>query len=106
MSASRRRAPWTLWLALACCLPVGVRVHADDPAGASVYALLVGGGPDVQSNAAQIEGHVRFVASLLPPSARRVLLFADGKTDRPTVSYADTRVRRRAARPGRPAGRP
>ena len=56
-----------------------------------MYALLVGGGPDLQSNAAQIEGHVRFVAGLLRSSSRRVLLFADGKTDGRTVAYADTR---------------
>ena len=65
---------------------------ADDPPGVAIYTLLVGGGPDVQSNAAQIEGHVRFVASLLPPSSKRSLLFADGEVDHPTVSCADTRV--------------
>ncbi len=69
-----------------------VPVGADEAAGTPPYALLVGGGPDVESNAAQIEGHVRFVASLLPPTSRRVLLFADGKADHPSVSYADTRA--------------
>ena len=54
------------------------------------YALLVAGGPDVESNAAQIEGHVHFVAGTLPASARRVVLFADGRSDKASVSYADT----------------
>ncbi len=56
---------------------------------ASLRTLIVGGGPDVTSNAAQIEGHVRFVASILPPTAKRVVLFADGDVKRPTVAYAD-----------------
>ena len=57
-----------------------------------MYAVLVGGGPDVASNAAQIEGHVRFVAGLLPAAARRTVLFADGRTDGDTVTHADPRV--------------
>lgn len=92
MFTSCRRAVWTLSLVLACGLAGSGRTRADDQAIPPLYALLVGGGPDVGSNAAQIEGHARFVASLLPPSARRTLLFADGKTDGPTVSYADTRA--------------
>lgn len=52
-------------------------------------ALLVGGGPDLDSNAAQIESHVRFVAGLLPAGTRRRLLFADGKTDAANVAGAD-----------------
>ena len=51
--------------------------------------MIVGGGPDVESNAAQIEGHVHFVAGLLPAAAKHVVLFADGKSDGLTVSYAD-----------------
>lgn len=54
-------------------------------------ALLVGGGPDPDSNVAQIESHVRFVAGLLPAGARRRLLFADGKIDTPSVAAADPR---------------
>ena len=92
MAASQRRVFWTLWLALACWLPGTGRAQADDLSGPPLYALLVGGGPDVESNAAQIEGHVRFVAGLLRPSSKRILLFADGKADHPTVSYADTRA--------------
>ena len=54
-----------------------------------LYALIVGGGPDVDSNAAEIEGHVHFVAGILPATARSVVLFADGKADQESVSYAD-----------------
>ena len=39
--------------------------HAED--APPLYALLVGGGPDQNDNAAQIEGHVHFVGSILPP---------------------------------------
>ena len=78
-------------LALLLSLPA-LAIHpsraAENPAP-PLYALLVGGGPDVASNAAQIEGHVHFVASLLPPATVRTVLFADGKPDQPTVSYAD-----------------
>ena len=92
MSVFRRHAFRAVCLALAAWLPGRVPVLAEDAAGPPLYALLVGGGPDVASNAAQIEGHVRFVAHLLPSAAQRVVLFADGKTDRPTVSHADTRT--------------
>ncbi len=62
---------------------------APSPAAEPLRALIVGGGPDPASNAAQIESHVRFVASLLPAGTRRRLLFADGKTDAATVAAAD-----------------
>lgn len=62
---------------------------AETPPAVPLYALIVGGGPDVESNAAQIEGHVQFVAGLLPASAKRVVLFASGKVEEATVSYAD-----------------
>jgi len=54
-----------------------------------LYALLVGGGPDQDNNAAQIEGHVHFVGSILPPGARRTVLFADGKADGAKVCFLD-----------------
>lgn len=77
---------------LACLLlllgPTGVRA-AEAPAAPPLYALIVGGGPDAASNAAQIEGHVRFVAGLLPVAAPRVVLFADGRSDHASVSHAD-----------------
>ena len=81
------------WLAAAA----RPRLQAE-PAAAPLQALVVGGGPDTSSNAAQIEGHVRFVASRLPPGARRVVLFADGKADTRTVSYTDTGVTAEAER--------
>ena len=64
-------------------------IHAAGASTVPLYALVVGGGPDVESNAAQIEGHVHFVAGILPSTAKRTVLFADGKTDRAIVSYAD-----------------
>ncbi len=91
MSAFRRPAFAGLWLVLACGWLGGGIIRADETPGTPLNALLVGGGPDVASNAAQIEGHVRFVARVLAPAARPVVLFADGKTDQPSVSYADTR---------------
>ena len=60
------------------------------PEAVPLEALIVGGGPDENSNAAQIEGHVRFVTHLLPAAAKRRVLFADGKPENASVSYADT----------------
>lgn len=71
--------------ALAILLLATLPAAAAEP----MRALLVGGGPDPDSNAAQIESHVRFVAGLLPAGAKRRLLFADGKTDGDTVAAAD-----------------
>ena len=86
-------APLTLcgiWLVLVGLLPGPDTARAAETPAPPFYALLVGGGPDVESNAAQIEGHTRFVAALLPAAARRVVLFGNGKTDQPSVTYADT----------------
>jgi hypothetical protein len=55
-----------------------------------VHALLVGGGPDTEDNTAQIEDHVRFVTTLIPASAGRVVLFADGKPATLDLSYTDS----------------
>ncbi|HEX4086734.1 MAG TPA: hypothetical protein VHY22_17610 [Chthoniobacteraceae bacterium] len=54
-----------------------------------IHALLVGGGPDRQNNTAQIEEHLRFVASLVPASPGRVILFADGKANSRDLTYTD-----------------
>ena len=79
-----------LTLLLGSLLPPASSLSSDaENPGPPLYALIVGGGPDVPSNAAQIEGHVRFVGSLLPLGTVHTLLFADGKADQPTVSYAD-----------------
>ena len=43
----------------------------------------------MESNAAQIEGHVHFVAEILPAATKRAVLFADGRSDHASVSYAD-----------------
>ncbi len=71
-----------------CLLGSHIACAAEAPA-VPLYALIVGGGPDVESNAAQIEGHVHFVAEILPATAKRIVLFADGKPDHASVSYAD-----------------
>src|ERR1700761_3025143 len=78
------RFPCPFILALLMTLPMARA--ADAP---PLYALLVGGGPDQENNAAQIEGHVHFVGSILPPGTRRVVLFADGKTDGAKVCFLD-----------------
>jgi hypothetical protein len=75
--------------AVVCAWPLTRALEAAPPPTAPLYALLVGGGPDLESNAAQIEGHVRFVGQILPAAAKRIVLFADGKSDRPTVSALD-----------------
>jgi hypothetical protein len=63
--------------------------QAPAAATASLHALLVGGGPDKESNTAQIEEHLRFVTSLVPVSAGRFVLFADGKAGSRDLSYTD-----------------
>jgi hypothetical protein len=71
---------------------LGSAVHplaAAEPPVPPLYALLVGGGPDLDSNAAQIEGHVRFAGQILPAAAKRYVLFADGKPNSATVSALD-----------------
>jgi hypothetical protein len=61
-----------------------------ETSAAPLRALIVGGGPDPRTDAAQIEGHVHYVASLLPEATKHVVLFTDGKPDNKTVSYPDT----------------
>jgi hypothetical protein len=67
-------------------------VHAGMAAAAQapLHALLVGGGPDKENNTAQIEEHLRFVTSLVPASAGRIVLFADGKAGSRNLSYTDS----------------
>ncbi len=62
--------------------------EADPP---TLRALIVGGGPDEASNAAQIESHARFVLQTLPTTCLRRVLFADGKPKNTSVTYADLR---------------
>ena len=69
-------------------LPLVFRASAET--AAPIHALLVGGGPDKENNTAQIEEHLRFVASLVPASSGRVVLFADGKSASKDLSYSDS----------------
>jgi hypothetical protein len=62
---------------------------APEPPTPPLYALLTGGGPDPESNVAQIAGHVRFVGQLLPPAAKHIVLFSDGRADNASVSFLD-----------------
>ena len=84
----RNRVRGLLFASTTLLLGASAAWAADAPA-TPLYALIVGGGPDVDNNAAQIEGHVHFVAGLLPAAAKHVVLFADGKADHESVSYAD-----------------
>ena len=89
MSPFRRRRLHAFLVVLAPLLLGASAARPAETPATGLYALIVGGGPDVESNAAQIEGHVHFVAGLLPATARRVVLFADGNADHASVSYAD-----------------
>ena len=89
MSNSRRYRVCGRLFVLALLLLGASAVRAAETPAVPLYALIVGGGPNVESNAAQIEGHVHFVAGLLPTAARHVVLFADGKPDHASVSYAE-----------------
>jgi len=74
-------------------LAVSVLLLSCGAYGASpdgMHALLVGGGPDKDNNTAQIEEHLRFVASLVPATAGRIVLFADGKPANRNLSYTDS----------------
>jgi hypothetical protein len=84
----RKTLRGTLPLAILLAPLCAAAVAAQNPA-APFRALIVGGGPDPQDNAAQIEGHSRYVEELLPPSATRRVLFADGMPKNKSVSYAD-----------------
>ena len=65
-----------------------VRALAENPP--PLHALLVGGGPDKDDNTSQIEEHLRFVASLVPASSGRIVLFADGSTKSRDLTYTDS----------------
>jgi hypothetical protein len=90
MSPSLHKVAGSAWLVCAWLLAAHAAGAAEPlPVPVPLYALLVGGGPDLDSNAAQIEGHVRFAGQILPPTAKRIVLFADGKPDGATVSSLD-----------------
>lgn len=75
------------WLAAAVLL-FSLEAGATPPG--ELHALLVGGGPDQENNTAQIEEHLRFVTSLVPASAGRIVLFADGNPASRNLSYTDS----------------
>ncbi len=54
-----------------------------------IRALIVGGGPSPEHNQVGIESNVRYLLRLLPSSADRTVLFADGDRRSRTVLYED-----------------
>jgi hypothetical protein len=52
-----------------------------------VRALLVGGGPGPEHNQIAIESNMRYLLRLLPPSAWKTVLFADGDPKTETVLF-------------------
>lgn len=82
---------WVGFLFAVVALAVA-RMHAAGTGAPALHALLIGGGPNEESNTAEIEAHVRFVAGLLKGGAttKTTLLFADGDARHATVSYADS----------------
>ena len=65
------------------------RVEGAAPKIPLAAALTVGGGPNKKYNQVAIESNVRYVDSLLPQSAPRRVLFADGSPTTPDVLYHD-----------------
>lgn len=55
-----------------------------------LHALLIGGGPDLANNGAEIESHLRFAARILPANAHRLVHFTNGKPRSRTVSFTDS----------------
>src|SRR5271166_584286 len=65
----------------------------DNPphrAPSALHVLIVGGGPNKEHNQAAIESNVRYVDKLLPQSAPRHILFADGDPSNQDVQYRDS----------------
>lgn len=59
-------------------------------AEAVLHSLIVGGGPDLPSNGAEIESHLKFVLGMLPKKGSSFVHFTDGKPGSLTVSFTDT----------------
>lgn len=74
-------------LPTAIAISLVAAVGAATPATSPLVTLIVGGGPDRESNQVAIESNVRYVRQLTVPDATRVL-FANGRTDRAVVQYA------------------
>ncbi len=80
-------------LLLTGVLPTGAApegVRADPPPAPPLRVLILGGGPDLAHNQAAIESNVRYVSRLLPPSAARRVLFADGRAQTKNVLCEDS----------------
>ena len=56
---------------------------------APLRAVIVGGGPTLETNQAAIESNVRYLGKLLPPDAAVTTLFADGNPNQATVQVED-----------------
>jgi hypothetical protein len=85
------RAFWRIALA-AVLLVGGLLSLGEGPVSRAasrpqLRALLVGGGPDRESNQVGIESNVRYVARVLPSGAKRTILFADGNPREATVQF-------------------
>lgn len=82
-----------LCVLLVLCLPM-VRARAlhtwrSRHDAAPLRVIIVGGGPNVEHNQVAIESNVRYVTRLLPTTAKRSTLFADGDLEKQTVLYVD-----------------
>lgn len=84
------RPLFILVIVFATCLAPAARTQVTPPTTAPpLLALTVGGGPEPRYNQVAIESNVRYFHDLLPAGARETILFADGKTDTPSVTYLD-----------------
>lgn len=74
--------------AVATVFPLSAARPANAPTSAApLSVLIVGGGPRPDYNQVAIESNVRYVSTLLPASAPKRVLFADGNPASPTVQY-------------------
>ena len=77
-------------VSFAALLLLAPLTQADKPAALSpIRAVIVGGGPTLETNQAAIESNVRYVGRLLPSDAARTTLFADGNANGATVQVED-----------------
>jgi hypothetical protein len=80
------------FMRISAAVAAGITFWAANPQAAEVplHAILVGGGPDLENNGAEIESHLRFAAEILPRGAQRFIHFTDGKSRGKTVSFTDS----------------
>lgn len=84
-------------LAVLAACSVAKAAAAGAAAADERRAVLIGGGPNPESNQVAIESNVRYMLRLLPDDARRTVLFADGDPKSETVLYEE---QQKALRPG------